>query len=236
MVVLLKVGSRGAEVARLQELLNKHLQPSPRLKIDGLFGSRTEAAVRYYQIAVGIGIDGVVGDRTWSALKMGLLTELASQRELCGNFCNAPWMEVARKEIGQDEIAGIGDNPRILTYHASTALRASTDETPWCSSFVNWCLKEVGILGTNSAAATSWVHWGKASAPVGGAITIICSIDVVSRSFSPSRGHVGFLVEDSCSHYNLLGGNQRNSVKKSMYPKSSWGLLGHRWPREEEQI
>ncbi|WP_224984859.1 TIGR02594 family protein [Geomonas agri] len=71
---------------------------------------------------------------------------------------HTPWMGIARKEIGQKEVAGHRDNPRILSYHATTTLKATDDETPWCSSFVNWCLKQAGVKGTDSAAATSWVE------------------------------------------------------------------------------
>lgn len=143
---------------------------------------------------------------------------------------NARWMDVARREIGQEEVVGQGDNPRILSYHASTILRATDDETPWCSSFVNWCLREVGIVGTNSAAAGSWLRWGMPSGLVSGAIVVISSSKATDRSFSTSGANVGFLVEESATHYRLLGGNQGNSVKESSFPKRTWTLLGARWP------
>lgn len=39
---VLRRGSSGPDVVRLQELLNKHLRPSPQLKVDGIFGPPTE--------------------------------------------------------------------------------------------------------------------------------------------------------------------------------------------------
>lgn len=148
---------------------------------------------------------------------------------------HAPWMDIARKEIGQKEVVGHEDNPRILAYHASTTLKATDDDTPWCSSFVNWCLKQAGIKGTDSAAAKSWVHWGVPSGPVPGAIAVICSSKATNRSFSTSGAHVGFLIEESATHFKLLGGNQGNSVKESSFPKTSWTLLGLRWPGNGNQ-
>lgn len=148
---------------------------------------------------------------------------------------HAPWMDIARKEIGQKEIVGHHDNPRILAYHATTTLKATDDETPWCSSFVNWCLKKSGIKGTDSAAAKSWIHWGEPSGPVPGAITVICSSKVTDRSFSTSGAHVGFLIEETATHFRLLGGNQANSVKEFNFPKTSWTLLGRRWPGRDHQ-
>src|SRR3990172_9417892 len=73
-------------------------------------------------------------------------------------------MQVAEAEMGVKEVPGSGDNPRIAEYLQSTDIGApydENDETPWCSAFVNWCLEQVGIQGTRSAAAASWRLWGK---------------------------------------------------------------------------
>lgn len=53
-------------VRRLQELLNeKH---NAGLQVDGIFGSKTDKAVRDYQSAKGLQVDGIVGPKTWGAL------------------------------------------------------------------------------------------------------------------------------------------------------------------------
>jgi len=230
MATTLRFGSRGPEVQHLQELLNKHLQPSPNLRKDSHFGPRTESAVRLYQASVGLGIDGIAGPRTWASLQKGLVTNPANAVPMSASYANAPWMAVAMKEIGQREVRGAVHNPRIIEYHATTTFRALTDETAWCSSFVNWCLQQAGITGTNSAAAASWLNWGKASASRSGAITIIYNSNAARSSLSASGNHVGFLVQQTTTHYLLLGGNQSNQVKISSYPKSSWRLKGCRWP------
>lgn len=61
---ILQYGSRGTEVERLQNLLNKQLHLSPPLKVDGIFGGRTDAAVRQFQALVGTGVDGVIGRKS----------------------------------------------------------------------------------------------------------------------------------------------------------------------------
>ena len=71
------------------------------------------------------------------------------------------WMNIANGEKGQAEIKGSKHNPRIVEYHQSTLLKASDDEEPWCSSFVNWVMRQTGYQGTNSARAISWKTWGK---------------------------------------------------------------------------
>lgn len=229
MSMTLRSGSRGPEVERLQTLLNQRLLPSANLSVDGDFGPRTEAAVRLYQATVGLGIDGVVGPKTWAALEQGLVSNPATAPAIPAGFPGAPWMAIATGEIGQREIRGAQHNPRIVEYHATTTLRATTDETAWCSSFVNWCLKQAGITGTNSAAAASWVNWGQAATAKAGAITVIYN-QAAASSLSISGNHVGFLVQETGTHYQLLGGNQSNQVKISSYPKTSWRLKGYRWP------
>ena len=58
--MLLKVGSKGDDVKKLQEKLG--------VEAIGTFGPKTEAAVKDWQKANGLKDDGVVGDATWSKL------------------------------------------------------------------------------------------------------------------------------------------------------------------------
>lgn len=139
-------------------------------------------------------------------------------------------MNVAKKEQGTHEVRGRSANPRIVAYHAATDLHARSDETAWCSSFVNWCLKQCGIRGTNSAGAASWKKWGSASASRYGAIAVVFNPAMARSSMTRTGNHVAFLVEETKTHYVLLGGNQGNAVKVSHYPKAKWKLLALRWP------
>ena len=61
--MLLKVGSKGEEVKKLQAKLG--------LGADGIFGPRTEKAVKSWQQANGLTADGIVGDGTWSKMFAG---------------------------------------------------------------------------------------------------------------------------------------------------------------------
>ena len=58
--MILKVGSEGADVKKLQEKLG--------VEAIGKFGPKTEAAVKAWQKANGLKEDGIVGDATWSKL------------------------------------------------------------------------------------------------------------------------------------------------------------------------
>jgi len=63
----LRRGSRGNEVRELQRLLLEWgYNPGP---IDGIFGTRTEQAVRQFQRDQGLTADGIVGPLTWGALQ-----------------------------------------------------------------------------------------------------------------------------------------------------------------------
>jgi len=135
------------------------------------------------------------------------------------------WIEIANGELGEREIRGDEHNPRVVEYHATTGLSADDDETPWCSSFVNWCFKEAGIAGTNSARARSWLDWGKGiDAPVPGCVVVF------SRPPKPASGHVAFFVGrgGGGDTVRVLGGNQGNSVSVKAYPLGR--VIGYRLP------
>ena len=59
-------GSRGDAVRKLQELLHK--KGFDCGAVDGIFGSKTYAAVMAFQKANGLGADGIVGPLTWGKL------------------------------------------------------------------------------------------------------------------------------------------------------------------------
>jgi peptidoglycan hydrolase-like protein with peptidoglycan-binding domain len=59
----LRQGDHGEDVSRLQQLLEgAGFSPGP---IDGMFGPRTEAAVRAFQEAKQLVADGIAGPDTW---------------------------------------------------------------------------------------------------------------------------------------------------------------------------
>ena len=58
-------GSKGSDVTELQKLLN---QNGYTLDTDGIYGSKTQAAVKDYQKKNNLAVDGIVGNNTWGAL------------------------------------------------------------------------------------------------------------------------------------------------------------------------
>ncbi|MCL2672077.1 MAG: N-acetylmuramoyl-L-alanine amidase [Clostridiales bacterium] len=67
----LRLGSRGANVTLMQEYLialSKAFPVIPVIAADGVFGTRTENAVRAFQRQFGLVSDGVIGPVTWNAI------------------------------------------------------------------------------------------------------------------------------------------------------------------------
>lgn len=65
---VLKVGSSGAEVTRLQQTLNRVYPAYSKLVIDGEFGAATESVVKEFQRRSHLTVDGIVGDATKAKL------------------------------------------------------------------------------------------------------------------------------------------------------------------------
>jgi uncharacterized protein (TIGR02594 family) len=139
---------------------------------------------------------------------------------------HAPWMAIAKDEIGVRQFPPGQSNPRITEYHSDTNIRGYDDKASWCSSFVNWCFAQTGILGTASALARSWIEWGEPlEMPLPGCVTILTREDPNSW-----KGHVGFYLRSDDHYVYLLGGNQIGEVREHYYPISS--VLGYRWPAQ----
>jgi hypothetical protein len=80
-VTTLKNGSRGSAVSDLQTKLNKLGFDCG--KVDGIFGSKTEAAVRLFQASKGLKVDGIAGEATQDALAVAgaIVTEVPAIAE-----------------------------------------------------------------------------------------------------------------------------------------------------------
>lgn len=151
---------------------------------------------------------------------MGLVVERKPTAQLPQG--DLPWYAIAKTQLGVTEIAGNKHTPKILEYHSATTLKATDDETPWCSSFVSWCLESSSTPSTKNAWARSYLNWGiKIDKPVEGCIVVF--------SRGTSSGHVAFYVGESANFIKCLGGNQSNTVCVNEYPKSR--LLGYRLPK-----
>ncbi len=63
-----KNGSKGADVKRLQLMLN--IVDDQNLEADSAFGAKTRTAVKAFQKEHGLSVDGIAGKKTWSKLNL----------------------------------------------------------------------------------------------------------------------------------------------------------------------
>ncbi len=145
------------------------------------------------------------------------------------------WYQIALHELGIHETPGPKATARIVEYHAATTLKATSDEIPWCSSFLCWCIAQAGLHPTGSAAAHSWATWGEPSPLRTGAIVVLQHKQAGGDKTTGSNSgyHVAFSTgELSETHVRLLGGNQHDSVRFSDFPLSDYAVRAIRWPAQ----
>lgn len=134
--------------------------------------------------------------------------------------------EVGARFIGEAEIAGDQDNPLIEHMVQMDSPWFEGDEIPWCSGFVNFVARVLGLERSRSLRARSWLLVGE---EVRGFANARKGFDVVvlkrGRGPQPGRnvidapGHVGlFSHVDEQGMVHLLGGNQSDAINVSAYP------------------
>ena len=93
----LRRGSSGPYVVVVQVMLNRISQNYPAIpklaSVDGIYGSRTEAAVTRFQEIFGLTPDGIVGKATWYAMVRlyTAVTNLSELRSQGQQFYNVNW-------------------------------------------------------------------------------------------------------------------------------------------------
>lgn len=132
---------------------------------------------------------------------------------------------VALRFIGLAEAAGGQHNAAIVAMLQSVDRSVMTDETAWCSAFVNYIAWLFGLQRSKSLAARSWLHVG---APIElDEARAGCDVVILSRGLnSPpatviaAPGHVGFYSSHDRAKgtVRLLGGNQGNRVSLEDFP------------------
>lgn len=127
----------------------------------------------------------------------------------------APWMEIAYREFGVEEIERDKHNDKILEYHNSSNTIGNPDEIAWCGAYVNWVMKQAGFkdnLPDAPSKAVRWKKYGKSLSkdnPPYGAIACIAW----TKDINWGAGHIGFVVAVKGDTYYLLGGNQTGGDK-----------------------
>ncbi len=189
--------------------------------IDGVWGRRTAAAVRAFQTANHLLVDGVVGPITAKALDAN-----AKPPEDSLNEVSLVWFQEARRLMGLKEVAGERDNREILDWADDLDVNFAHDVIPWCGLFVGHCIGATLTtepLPSNVLGARNWLKFGAPCTPQPGAVMVFWRV-----SPTGGLGHVAFYVGEDDTSYFVLGGNQGDSV--SVIRIDEKRLLGARWP------
>jgi|RhiMethySRZTD1v2_1073278.scaffolds.fasta_scaffold1039905_1 uncharacterized protein (TIGR02594 family) len=216
------MSSKSRETIQLiqHELARKGFDPGV---IDGIWGRRTEGAVRTFQASNGLVIDGIVGPVTWQKL-FGSPSAVEPI-----NSPAIPWFQEARRLIGLKERVGPGNEPKIIDWAKDAGIAYSSDDIPWCGLFVAHCVSSTlgeESLPANPLGARQWLRFGApCPKPVPGSILVFWRDKRTSF-----KGHVGFYAgqEKGTGVLHVLGGNQSNSVSIARIAPNR--LLEARWP------
>ena len=131
------------------------------------------------------------------------------------DICNQPQAEWPQSyESNNYKI--VKEAERHIGLHANkdrkqlqTLMHVDPAKIPWCAAFVNTILENIGLKGTGSLAAMSFVSYGKVTKePKQGDIVVM-------------KTHVGFFDSyeyvDGVKYVRVLGGNQAKMVKVAHY-------------------
>lgn len=125
-----------------------------------------------------------------------------------------PWVQTGYSLIGTREVAGKGNNPKIMAWAKVTQLQKTytADSIPWCGLFQAFTLIDNGIPAVKDPLwALNWRSFGTNAGEKFGAIAVFTR---------QGGGHVGILVGHEKNYYHILGGNQNDMVNVSKIAKS----------------
>jgi peptidoglycan hydrolase-like protein with peptidoglycan-binding domain len=106
----LRVGSTGAHVTQLQNMLKK---AGYNIVADGIYGKQTEAAVKSFQKKMGITSDGIAGKQTYNALQNYLKTNTTTHKSNSSTSNNSSdWTGQTLRKGNQGE--AVKDLQRML--------------------------------------------------------------------------------------------------------------------------
>jgi hypothetical protein len=230
-------GASGDEVGQLhQVLLERGHSVSLEEIASSTFGASTLAAVEVEQRKAGLLVDGIVGPKTWAALKRppnvaekftapGWRCEPSTIRAEVKPVIDAAVADLARPTVEEPPGSNLG--PLVEKY--------GNRGLPWCAYAVSYWFSfadDKPLRGIPLASAYKWRAWAKASGRVVGEHERVEPGDVGIVVRPSGNGHVGLVVWVSPTGDTLctIEGNVKNSVQGVVRPRSAWGTIARPIP------
>lgn len=134
--------------------------------------------------------------------------------------------------LREDPAAG-AHNPAILEFFHNIGHQwVDTDETAWCSAFMNHCAKELGLPYSGKLNARSWLDVGTPYTPPEDGVSWADNVVAVHWRGPKEgwKGHISVPIVKYDDHIWVLGGNQSDMVRISAYPIAgkNGGILEYR--------
>ena len=157
---------QGEDIREVQERLNAH---NVVCDVDGVFGPATDTAVRAFQRAEGIDVNGVVNDKTWEALlrepdapnpKQELVKEFVQY--LYEQLCNVyVWGGNGQTEISEGWIRRMDTSEtnaqRSIRFWEKQKTAGMTDLAAFdCSGLISRYLQDIGIVSSKRNCDHLW--------------------------------------------------------------------------------
>lgn len=136
----LRYGDKGTQVRALQKLMN--IEIAAGLEVDGIFGVKTQAAVKVVQKKYGLTQDGVPGPKTWPYLVDGIAASTSSSATSTASntplALAAKWMPTVYNKIVE---LGCAHKSGATGYEQIISKKITT-----CSASVSAVLQKAGVL------------------------------------------------------------------------------------------
>jgi hypothetical protein len=255
-MIILKLGSTGAAVTRLQKQLKRlRFDPGP---VTGVFDTRTEAAVVDFQRKHLIGVDGEVGDETRRVIAAAIRNLEAALAALVPPGVAAFNDKLVKVALGQwttfhtmneadRELCG-----QIKKYWRATELAFPGCAVFWSAVFVSFCVKQAGATAEEFAFHSRHSHFVHAaiqnklrnrgvfhglrpeSTPLrrGDILQVNrdgTKHDYDSASTDPAYGsHSAIVVKIDAGSAITVGGNEGDSIRKTRVVLTSRGFVKKR--------
>lgn len=126
-------------------------------------------------------------------------------------------LELAFEYLGLQEIPGPEHEAEIVQFFADVGHSwVKNDETAWCAAVHGSILKRTGYPYLKTLRARDYEDFGEeVEVPELGDIVVMWRISPTS-----GYGHIGFYLGFNGNYNFVLGGNQSNKYKVSMYSKN----------------